>query len=198
MHDNDDEHKAALLESDITPPDTPFRSPLEYGCDFASVTCSTPYTDLDKPRELSIKHGQRSVKKPIFNHQLKDVQLPDVVMETGLNGLGVIPIDGGKDSPSSGKGSLHTPRSECSKYSDAVCTPSCDEHHSNCACGIIGHLSPTDKNQNANTSYYDNVMSPENKRDTCQEKSCTTARDQYKSVEYLDKETAIIRGINTL
>ena len=209
-HGADCDHKA-VLESGITPPDTPFRSPLEYGCDFATVTCSTPYTDLDKPRKLSVRNGHRDVHMPHFNQHFTDGQLPDVVMETQLNGLGVFPIDSESDSPSSGKRSLNTPGESdaANKYSDVVCAASCHQHHSNSACGIIGHLSPPNRNHHLNTppnnlnvSHYDNVISPkceEIKESVDQNKSSPKiSRDQYQSTESLDKETALLRGNNTL
>ena len=209
-HGADCDHKA-VLESGITPPDTPFRSPLEYGCDFATVTCSTPYTDLDKPRKLSVRNGHRDVHMPHFNQHFTDGQLPDVVMETQLNGLGVFPIDSESDSPSSGKRSLNTPGESdaANKYSDVVCAASCHQHHSNSACGIIGHLSPPNRNHHLNTppnnlnvSHYDNVISPkceEIKESVDQNKSSPKiSRDQYQSTESLDKETALLRENNTL
>ena len=176
------DHKAGI-ESNITPPDTPFRSPVDYGCDFATVTCSTPYTDLDKPRKLSVRNGHKGVQKPNLNQRFTEVQLPDIVMETELNGLGVSPVHSENGSPKCGIRSLTTPGvSEAdSKHSGVVCTAFCDQHHSNCACGIIGHISPPYTNNpldipfgNLNVSHYDNIVSPhceEMKESVVQKKS---------------------------
>ena len=204
------DHKAAL-ESDITPPDTPFRSPVDYGCDFATVTCSTPYTDLDKPRKLSVRNDHKGLHKSNFNQRLTEVQLRDVVIETEMNGLGVSPVHSENGFPRSGIGSLNNPGvSEAdSNYSDVVCTRFCDQHHSNCACGISGHLSPLNRNShldipfgNLNVSHYDNVASPkceETKESVVQKKSAPKiSRDQYRSTESIEKETALLYGPNTL
>ena len=211
--DTNNDHQAALVESRLTPPDTPFRSPLDYECDFSTVICSTPYTDLDKPRKLSIR-GEKNIRNPDFggtNAKLEDKHLPDVVIGTQIDG--VVPIRNEKGSPSSGIGSLGTPggSEEGSKYSDVVCSRSCDQHHSNCACGVIGTLSPVDKDdhfvtadQSLNISRYDNVVSP--RRDEKQDNisgsqkkpSPKVSRDQYQSTDSLEKETALLRGLNTL
>lgn len=212
--DPSNDNQGALVGSRITPPDTPFRSPLDYGCDFTTVTCSTPYTDLDKPRKLSIRGKHTNIRNPDFGgtHE-KSQDLPDVVMETQIDGI--VPLGNEKGSPSSGIGSLNTPggSDEGSKFSGTICSRSCDQHHSNCAYGVVGTLSPSDRDcqfvtadESLNISRYDNEVSSlvqhEHKLDNvCGSKkkpSPKVARDQYQSTDSLEKETALLRGLNTL
>ncbi len=201
-------------EEGITPPDTPFRSPLDYGCDFATVTCSTPYTDLEKPRKLTVRDG--SVKKQICLRAF-DIDLNEKtdIPSSDVSKTPRISEDINKDSsPSSGIGSLSTPGSSCPEahsrnQSERTGTSECpDQHHSNCACGMIGHLSSVNPHyqttghpsDSLNTSCYDNLETtrPLTSENNPGESSPRAPREQYQSTGSLYKETALLRGMNTI
>ncbi len=174
-------------------PGTPLTSPREYGCDFASVTCSTPYTDLDKTRKFtSARENIRAARMRFFDANTDNEGTADSPDSLAKD-------DATRYSSSSGIGSLGTP------FSSEESRP-CDQHHSNCACGIIGHLSPpiTDDPSgvesfcNLDVSYYDNVILPKSVNPSQKKPSPKIPRDQYQSSESLEKETALLRGLQTL
>ncbi len=271
--------------ANMTSPDTPFRTPFKYGCDFQNVTCSTPYGELDRPKRLSIRDQNKTprLRMPKFvsdNIEESKTDSPSfVTMETEQNGHQVAELESSnRSSPSSGFGSNESPTGSTASKHDTKCTEmtsdprctemtsdprctemtseprSCDEHHSQCMCGLIGRLTPSDYEGQGHTamtfahsdepfeyddniSEYDNVPSLKPKspqtlpdiekprlsqrnslrnieflvsspEEVCPPKtweeqlvpkiSPQIPREQYQSTDALERETALLRGLNTL
>ncbi len=253
--------------ANMTSPDTPFRTPFKYGCDFQNVTCSTPYGELDRPKKLSIRDQNKTPRLRMAEFasdnqgDLKSDCPSFVAIETEQNGSHVVPQESSnRSSPSSGFGSNESPTGSNTGERDGKCTEvtsdprSCDEHHSQCMCGLIGRLTPSDYEgqghtamtfahsdepfeYDGNISEYDNVPSLKSKppqtlpeidkprltqrnslrnieflvgspEEICPPKtwdeklvskvSPQIPREQYQSNDALKRETAILRGLNTL